>query len=172
MEQTSQNGEHLRYQSQYICTLNWKKLPINLGRRNGKHILVGLSNLQNENFASMQEVNKKILETVLEGKKASKANNHQTSYPSHSPAPLYPPPNNSLFPIFPPPLPPPLPPTASKLEELSKKIVQLKEPNEEEIIIAPFKEKPVIGKREHVLTYVPWTRTELKKLTKDFPDPF
>lgn len=40
------------------------------------------------------------------------------------------------------------------------------------VIAAPFKEKPVTGSGEPDLVYTPWTRTELRNLTKDSLDPF
>ena len=37
--------------------------------------------------------------------------------------------------------------------------------------MAAFKQKPVTGRGEPALVYTPWTRSEFKNLTKDFPDP-
>lgn len=39
-----------------------------------------------------------------------------------------------------------------------------------DILAAPFREKPVSGGGEPEIIYFPWTRTELRNQTKDFPD--
>ena len=45
-----------------------------------------------------------------------------------------------------------------------------KDKDSSKITAAPSKEKPT-SRGELALTYTPWTKTELKNLTKDFPDP-
>ena len=48
-----------------------------------------------------------------------------------------------------------------------------KEDKKSEVIIAPFKEKPITGRGEpsSVFTYTPWSRTELRALGTEFHDP-
>ena len=116
----------------------------------------------NDRVTSLQETNKKLLETLSELKKAS-----STASPSPSASPVYP---------FPSELPGPdfflfqlfcfllLPFPQQKRIKKKKKIRS---------DYSSFKEKPITGRNEPslVFIYISWTQTELRALAKEFPDP-
>lgn len=127
-----------------------------------------------DKISSLQDVNKKILETVSELKKATEASKCRDPTPPPLTAPpLYPLlselpcadlPSISLLPPSVSPQPP-FPADVGKIDNIDS------EGDDSKILTAPFREKPVSGRGDPAIVYVPWTRTELRNLAKDFPDP-
>ena len=66
-----------------------------------------------------------------------------------------------------------LPDTLSVLQPPAAPLSPAKEDEKSEVIIVPFKEKPITGRGDSssVFTFTFWTSTELRALAKEFPDP-
>ena len=105
----------------------------------------------NNRVTSLQETNKKLLDMISELGKATTA--------------------NSVSPFAP--LLSELPDTLSVLQPPAAALSPAKEDEKSEVIIVPFKEKPITGRGDSssVFTFTFWTSTELRALAKEFPDP-
>ena len=109
----------------------------------------------NDRVISLQETNKKLLETISELKRP------QTLTPSSALLLLCP--HLSELPG----------PGASSSQPPAAPLPSEKESKKSGVIIAPFKETPITGRGKPSLgiTYTAWTRREFRALAKDFPDP-
>ena len=104
----------------------------------------------NNRVTSLQETNKKLLDMISELGKATA---------------------NSVSPFAP--LLSELPDTLSVLQPPAAALSPAKEDEKSEVIIVPFKKKPITGRGDSssVFTFTFWTSTELRALAKEFPDP-